>query len=49
MKSGADLLAFSPKKAVCIKALQARFGGGWYLSIAYPYFGLQSVTFEIGA
>ena len=48
-KQRADLLAFSPKKAAYIKALRAQFGGGWYLSMGYPCFGLQSVTFQAAA
>lgn len=40
MKSGADLLAFSPKKAACIKALQALPAARAYLKIS----ALKAVT-----
>ena len=49
MKPRDGLLAFSPRKAACIKALQAQFRGGRYLSMVCPGFGLQSVTFKIEA
>ena len=47
-KPGLDCYLLALKKAACIKALRARFGREWYLSMACPCFGLQSVTFKAG-